>query len=331
MSSEPATRREPVPAVGSEEVRREVPVEAPTAYRSSKWSGRTRGGSLGNWFFLEVIRLLGIRAAYAVLVPIAAYYLIASPRSVRNSRRYLRRVLGPQSFWRWPFLIYGHFFSLGMSLLDRSAMLMGRKDFTCTYEGEGNIADALAQGKGAILVSAHVGNWAAGGHLLRRLKTRVNLVALENEAKAIQRMFDRAFPDKGFQVLSSSPDLASSVAIMNALRNGEIVTFNGDRAVEGAASAEATFFGDAADFPVGPYLLASVTGSPVIHVFAMRDGIDRYRFFCSTARVVERVSRRKREDLVKTFTKDFAGDLEAVLRKYPFQWYNFYPFWKQEG
>ncbi|MEI6148000.1 MAG: hypothetical protein WCS01_02810 [bacterium] len=307
-----------------------APPENPAAYRSSKWSGKTRGGSLGNWFFLKVISLLGIRAAYAVLIPIAAYYLVASPRSVRNSRRYLRRVLGPQPFWRWPFLIYGHFFSLGMSLLDRSAMLMGRTDFTCTYEGESHIADALKHGKGVILVSAHVGNWAAGGHLLRRLKTRVNLVALENEVQRIQRLFDRAFPDKGFQVLSSSPDLSSSVVIMEALRNGEIVTFNGDRAVEGAASAEVAFFGEAADFPVGPYLLASVTGSPVIRVFAMRDGIDRYRFFCSPAEFVERVSRQKRKDAVRHVAADFAQDLEKVLRKYPFQWYNFYPFWKRE-
>ena len=328
--SEPATTTEAVSAAGSGDARREDEVETPAAYRSSKWSGKTRGGSMGNWYFLQVIKILGIRAAYLALVPIAAYYLVASPRSVKNSRRYLRRVLGPKPFWQWPFLIYGHFFSLGMSLLDRTAMLMGRKDFTCIYEREGNIANALAQGKGVILVSAHVGNWAAGGHLLRRLKTRVNIVALENEVKSIQRMFDRAFPDKGFGVLSSSPDLASSMAIMDALRRGEIVAFNGDRAVEGTASAEAVFFGVAADFPVGPYLMASVTGSPVIHVFAMRDGVDRYRFFCSTARFVERASRRKREEAVKPVARDFTESLEAVLRKYPFQWYNFYPFWKNE-
>ncbi len=303
---------------------------APAAYRSSKWSGQTRGGSLGNWYFLQVIRLLGIRSAYIALIPIAAYYLVASPRSVRNSRRYLRRVLGPQPFWKWPFLIYGHFFSLGMSLLDRSAMLMGREDFSCTYEGETNIADALTHGKGVILVSAHVGNWAAGGHLLQRLKTRVNIVALKNDVERIQRMFDRAFSDKGFHVLASSPDLSSSVTIMQALRSGEIVIFNGDRAVEGAASAEATFFGDAADFPIGPYLLAAVTGSPVIHVFAMRDGIDRYRFFCSPARFIEKASRRKRDEEARTVAAEFAGHLESVLRKYPFQWYNFYPFWKHE-
>ena len=301
---------------------------SPPAYRSSKWSGKTRGGLLGNWYLLQVIRFLGMRPAYAALVPIAAYYLVASPRSVRSSRRYLRRVLGPRPPWQWPFLIYRHFFSLGMTLLDRTAMLMGRTGFSCVYEGEDNIARALAYGKGVILVGAHVGNWAAGGHLLQRLKTRVNIVALENEVESIQRMFDRAFPERGFRVLASSPDLGSSVAILQALRSGEIVTFNGDRAVEGSASSPATFLGAEADFPAGPYLLASVSGSPVIHAFAMRDGVDRYRFFCSEARFVERTTRRTREGAVGAFAADFARDLENVLRRYPFQWYNFFPFWK---
>jgi predicted LPLAT superfamily acyltransferase len=62
----------------------------------------------------------------------------------------------------------------------------------------------------------------------------------------------------------------------------------------------------------------------------MRDGIDRYRFFCSPAEFVERVSRQKRKDAVRHVAADFAQDLEKVLRKYPFQWYNFYPFWKRE-
>ena len=297
------------------------------AYRSSRWSGKTRGGSLGNWFFLQLIKTFGIRSAYILLVPVAAYYLVAGPRSVRSSYGYLRRVLGPQPGWKWPFLIYRHFFSLGMSLLDKYAMFMGRSDFSCTYEGEESIVDALAQKKGVILVSAHVGNWAAGGHLLSRLDTRINLVVLQNEIERVQRVFDKVLRDRGFRVLSSSPDLSSSVTIMNALRNGEIVTFNGDRAVDGAASVRVPFLGSPAAFPVGPYLMASVTGSPVIQIFAMRDKVDKYRFFCSPAAFVGKESRTERDKGVNACAEDFVQRLELVLKEYPFQWYNFYPFW----
>jgi len=277
-----------------------------------------------------LIKTFGIRSAYALLVPVAAYYLVASPSGVRNSYRYLRRALGPQPAWKWPLLIYRHFFSFGMSLLDRSAIMMGRDDFSCTYENERNIAGALAQGKGVILVSAHVGNWAAGGRLLNRLNTRINMVMLENEVERVQRMFDRAFSDMGFRILASSPDIASSLSIMNALRAGEIVTFNGDRSTEGTPKVEVPFFGDPADFPVGAYLVAAVTGAPVVQIFAMREGIDRYRFFCSPARSVGNEFRKDRQASIRACATDFAERLESALRKYPFQWYNFYPFWKGE-
>jgi predicted LPLAT superfamily acyltransferase len=296
---------------------------------SSKWSGRTRGGSLGNWIFLTLIRIFGIRSAYALLVPVAAYYLIASPRSVRSSYGYLRTVLGPQRFWKWPFLIYGHFFSLGMSLLDRYAMLMGRDRFSCTYENEDDIENALAEGNGVILVSAHVGNWAAGGQLLSRLDAPVNLVVLQNEVERVQRLFDRMLLTQSFRVLPASADLSSSLSIMNALRQGEIVVFNGDRAIAETTSAEVPFFGRPADFPTGPYLMALMTGAPVIQTFAMRDGVDRYRFFCHAAGRVSVDSRAERTRRVGACAAEFAGRLESVLKDYPFQWYNFYPFWKE--
>ena len=300
------------------------------AYNSRHWSGKSRGGASGNLLFLKIVKRLGTKAAYVLLVPVAFYYLIASPKSVKSSYRYLRKILGPQPKWKWPFLIYGNFFSLGMSLLDRFAMMMGRQGFSCSREGEHHILDAIEQGNGVILIGAHVGNWAAGGYFLSHITTRVNLVVLENEVERVQRVFDREFPDRGLNVLSSSEDLSSSIAIMKALRNGEIVIFNGDRALDGTPSAEASFLGAPADFPAGPYLMAGVTGAPVIQVFAMRDGVDRYSFFCFPAQSIGKEYRTHREETLQACAAEYAGRLESVLRKYPFQWYNFYPFWKNE-
>ena len=46
------------------------------------------------------------------------------------SKDYLRRVFGPQPFWKWPLLVYRHFFSFGVTLLDRVAVIMGRAKMT---------------------------------------------------------------------------------------------------------------------------------------------------------------------------------------------------------
>ncbi|MBT3191324.1 MAG: lysophospholipid acyltransferase family protein [Verrucomicrobia bacterium] len=152
---------------------------------------------------------------------------------------------------------------------------------------------------------------------------------LQNEVERVQRLFDRMLLTRNFHVLPASQDLSSSLSIMNALRQGEIVVFNGDRAIGDTTSAEVHFFGRPADFPTGPYLMAAMTGAPVIQTFAMREGVDRYRFFCHAAGHVPQASRAERKQVLAECAAEFAGRLEAALKEYPFQWYNFYPFWKE--
>jgi len=72
---------------------------------SLRWSGRTRGGYFGNWCFVQLIRRLGVRWAYALLIFVAAYFTLANPSGYRCSKDFLRRVLGPQPFWKWPLLV----------------------------------------------------------------------------------------------------------------------------------------------------------------------------------------------------------------------------------
>ena len=64
------------------------------AGRAVGWSGRRRGGVIGNWFFISMVRLLGLRAAYGLLAGVACYYLLFAPKARRASRSTSAR--------RWP-------------------------------------------------------------------------------------------------------------------------------------------------------------------------------------------------------------------------------------
>ncbi len=75
---------------------------------------------------MQLIRVLGLRGAYAWLVFVAAYFTVAGPRSYHASVIYLQRVLGPKPWWQRPLLVYRHYFSFGVTLLDRLAVVMGR-------------------------------------------------------------------------------------------------------------------------------------------------------------------------------------------------------------
>lgn len=294
---------------------------------STGWTGRSRGGYFGNWFFVWLIRLLGLRSAYAWLVFVAAYFTVSSPRAYRASTDYLRRVLGPKPWWRRPPLVYRHFFSFGVTLLDRLAVVMGRHRMTCVFEGEERFREFLDQGKGIILLGAHVGGWEIAGHLLGRFGIPVNLVVLEKERENLRRLFDRALEGKQFRILTADENPLRSVPIMAALRRGEMVGLHGDR-VFGGAGLTVPFLGGEARFPIGAYHLAAVTGAPIFQVFAVRERIGQYRFFTFPARFVPRNTVRRNPAVLRECVEEYAQRLESVLRRYPYQWYNIYGFWE---
>ena len=300
------------------------------AVPKARWTGRTRGGYFGNWFFVQLIRVLGLRGAYVWLVFVAAYFTFASPRSYGASVNYLRRVLGARTWWRCPLLVYRHFFSFGVTLLDRLAVVMGRHQMSCAFEGEERFREFLDQGKGIILLGAHVGGWEMGGHLLGRFGIPVNLVVLEKEHANIRLLLDRALEGKQFRIVTTDGNPLRSVPIMAALRRGEMVGLHGDRAF-GGPDLVVPFLGGQARFPIGAYHLAAVTGAPIFQVFAVRERIGQYRFFTFPPQFVARDAMRRNPVALRECVEHYAARLESVLRQYPYQWYNIYDFWEADA
>src|SRR5262245_37374257 len=142
-----------------------------TAPSSQHWSGtgRLRGGRWGIWFFLTALRVLGLRLTYLLLPPVAVYFSFASP-DVQATMDYHQRMFGRLPWWKRRWLVFRHFLSFGRALIDRTAILAGNtKPFTFSFDGESHLRQALAEGHGVVLLTAHVGNWEAAGQLLSRL------------------------------------------------------------------------------------------------------------------------------------------------------------------
>jgi predicted LPLAT superfamily acyltransferase len=300
---------------------------ADAAAAAPRWSGRTRGGYFGNWFFVQLIRVCGVRWAYGWLVFVAAYFTVAAPRSYRCSVEFLERVLGRQPFWKRPALVYRHFFAFGITLLDRLAVIMGRSKIRCRFEGEDQFRELLERGQGVILLSAHLGSWEIGGHLLGRLGKPVNVVVLETEEERVRQLFARALQAKQFRLLTTDQHPLRSIPIIAALRRGEIVALHGDRSI-GGADLPVEFLGDRARFPVGPYLLAAVSGAPIFEVFIVRERLGQYRFFSFPATSVPKALLRAGTEALGPYVNEYAQRVATVARQYPFQWCNFYPFWE---
>lgn len=299
---------------------------------SRRWSGKTRGGFIGNWIFATLVKYCGLRWAYLLLIPVSFYFVFFSPKSARASRQFLRRVNFPHrtriglavGTWR-------HFFSFGQTLLDRIAVLGGgTKEVHFTFDGKEHLHNAIDSGKGVVVVGAHFGNWEVAAHLLAATDTPVNIVSLRTEIAQIQAYFDRVLKGRSFALIEADQAEQTSLEILGALGRGEMVVMQGDRA-SGSGDVSVPFMGGHARFPVGPYLVAALRGAPLVHTFAVRQRRYHYTFVAHPPEFLQFVSRNTRKEQLHTWVAAFAKRLEEYARRYPLQWYNFYDFWEDDG
>ncbi len=304
------------------------PLSRPSATdtaRTRQWDGRGKGTTLGNKLFMVVLRTIGLLPAYVLLIPACLSYALFDRRT-REGIRALRRHLGLKA---GPVAIYRHVYCFGMSMVDRfSFLLTDRSPFTYTCVHEDRIAEAAAAGKGVILLSAHVGNWEIAGNLLKdRLGIPINVVLLDAEREALQRVYRPALDQRRFRTIpfsAGSPD--ASVEMMTRLRDGEIVCMLGDRLLEGRRE-RVNFLGAPATLPMGAFALAWASGAPVVPVFTIKTGLRHYTFTAYEPFTIEATSRSQRNQAIRKGLDTFVKHFENVARAHPYQWYNFYDFW----
>jgi predicted LPLAT superfamily acyltransferase len=133
-----------------------------------------------------------------------------------------------------------------------------------------------------------------------------------------------------FRLLPLTGEATDAIPLVAALRRGEIVAMLGDRAY-GSPAASIPFLGGIASFPIGAYVMAAIAGAPLMHVFNLREPGQRYRLFGFPPQRPEMPPRTQRDAYLCDCAARFAGDLESVLKRDPLQWYNFYPFWEEDG
>jgi predicted LPLAT superfamily acyltransferase len=295
----------------------------------SRWEGKSKGTPLGYRIFVFICRALGIAPAYFLLRFVAFYYFLFSYSSSRHSYRYFRDRLS-YTAWRARLSVYRNYYVFGQTLLDKIVVMAGIPNkFTYDFDGEENLRKIVAGGKGGILLSAHVGNWEAAGHLLERLDTRVNVVMFEAEHERIKQYLERVTGEKNFKVIPIRNDMSHVYAIGEALARNELICLHADRFLEGNKTIEQKFLDAPALFPAGPFLLAAGYRVPVSIVFAFKQTSRHYHFYGST--LVQRESDENKNDFSARLAHDFVHQLEEKLKLYPEQWFNYYSFWMNDA
>ena len=288
------------------------------------WRGKSSGNRLGYSIFIAVLKKLGVQPAYILLRIISLYYFLFAWKSSRHILYYFQKRLG-YSFGRSIVTLYKNYYCFGQSLIDKIAIMSGMaKRFSFDFDGEAHLHQLVSLQKGGLLLSSHIGNWEAAGHLLERLNTRINVVMFDGEHQKIKDYLTSVTGERSANIIVIKNDLSHIYAINEALKNNELVCMHADRFVEGNRTLTSDFLGKAARFPAGPFVLAAQFKVPVCYVFAMKEGRTHYHFYSTGIKTYDYGDKTT---AMHQMLSDFTAEMEKKVKQYPEQWYNYYDFW----
>jgi lauroyl/myristoyl acyltransferase len=199
------------------------------------------------------------------------------------------------------------------------------RDLLDQWEGIEHLETARREGRGVILVTAHLGNWELGGILLALRGFPMSVVTLEEPTSELTRWRDTYRRQSGIRTHAVGPghDFAI-VELIRTLRSGGIVAMLVDRPYAGSG-LPVEFFGRKTEFSSAPGLLWQHTGAAVIPAFVLHNDSGRYTAFAQAPLAFSK-STEPRADLAAN-TQLLATHFEHVIRKHPEQWFNYVPIW----
>lgn len=290
---------------------------------NTAWEGRSRGTTTGYQIFVWLLRKGGLKAAYSLLHFVTAYYRWFVPAATQPLRYLYEERMGfSKSESRK--LIKKNIFIFGQTLIDKIAVLAQLPHkLRFHHEGVENIEKMVAEGKGGILLSAHLGNWEAAGHMLKRVNAKINIVMYDGEEEQMKNYMDQFESKRSFNVILIKEDISHIYEMSAALARNELICLHGDRFRPGNRTNTHLFLGEEANFPAGPFILASKLKAPVSFVFAFKEGNLDYHYYSFPAKIYDG---RGKEGMEKMLD-EYVETLEKMIKKYPEQWFNYFDFW----
>jgi predicted LPLAT superfamily acyltransferase len=295
--------------------------------RAAEWvTHRERG----NTSLLRLMTYLSLRlgrpAGRFFLYFIAAYFFAFAPTARRHARAYLRRVLGrePTALDR-----FRHVLTFATTIHDRVYLMKGWLHlFDIRVAGEDLVRGALEAGQGAFLMGSHVGSFDLIRVVGQRQPgLRVVMAMYEDIARKLNEMLAAVNPGARPEVIALGR-MDAMLRIQECLDRGAFVGVLADRTLGNEACQSVEFLGQPARFPMGAMRAAALMRRPVIFMIGVYRGGNRYDVAFEPLADFSAVQPKQREVAIQEAIARYAALLEKHVRDNPYNWFNFFDFWR---
>lgn len=287
----------------------------------------------GMRFMFWVFHVFGRWPFQILLYPIIAWYMLTQPTARLASQKYLQHINQYNKTVKSNLLgVIQHLTAFAEMLLDKMLLWSGSLKFNpIKFYIDNHFLTCIEQQRGGLLICAHLGNLDVCRALSKQHNNlKLNILVHTKHAQKFNRFMAEIDPTSAWnliQVTEITP--AFAVNMREKIAQGEFVVIAGDRIPVSANPRVtfASFLGEQAPFPVGPYVLANLLECPIYLICALttQNGIELY---IESFRESIQLLRQHREQALTELASEYAKRLEHYCLLAPLQWFNFYDFWQ---
>lgn len=223
--------------------------------------------------------------------------------------------------------VFGHASEAAVDVIQMPKWRRRRlEDFIDAGEAFAVYRALLAEGRGLISITAHMGNW--------ELLAGVFCLSGFEGAVVARRVYYEPYNRwilglrRSVRVRTIYREDAAK-GILEALAANQIVGMLPDQDIESQAGVFVPFFGRPAYTPVAPVRIALATGAPLLPNFLIRKPGGRYHVLLGE--VIRPVVETTREEAFKKYTEAWMSQFEATIRRWPDQWMWMHDRWETKA
>ncbi|AIK96369.1 glycosyltransferase family 2 protein [Candidatus Odyssella acanthamoebae] len=299
---------------------------------STHWASLEERSSLMGMFVLAYCcRFLGKKLCMVISTPVILYYYCFNKIQRQASQDFLKHAFQMAARVDKPSSLR-HFFSFLEMALDKFGAWTGQMTFDeIVYTSATTFKDLMAQPTGGMLLVSHLGNmeFCRAATSLEH-KNRLHLLLHSKNAQRYNQFIKAFNPLSNLNIIEiTSINPATIIYLRDRIAQGDWVIIAGDR-IPPHNTRRITyvpFLGREAPFSQGPYILGSLLECPVYMATAVRD---QAKMSVNLEKLADKIvlPSSNKTDTIDSYVTIFSRYLEKFSLMYPYQWFNFFNFWK---
>ena len=194
-----------------------------------------------------------------------------------------------------------------------------------TIEGAEHVEQALIQGKGAIILTGHFGNWELLAASISATVAPLTPIVRELRSPRLNALVSRYREKAGYATIDRDTGIRYA---LRCLKRNELlgIVADVDTAVSGVF---VDFFGRRAYTPYSPVAIALKTGAAILPTFIIRQPDGSHRAIIEPPLALKRTNVKEKDLVINT--QKFTKIIESYIRQYPAQWIWMHQRWKTQN